>query len=158
TQDKATFTGKYYQMKDAPCDPKPVQRPHPPILIGGMGPKVVLPLVARHADIWNFFAPDDPAEVKAIIASFDALCQKVGRAAAEGWRPLASATSWSRCPRPTTWRCCAPSRRRSCRHCATGRRRGGRPYCAKHARAARASSPRDLPGGSSRRAEVPTSR
>src|SRR5213595_3217261 len=51
TQDKATFTGKYYQLKDAPCDRKPVQRPHPPILIGGMGPKVVLPLVARHADL-----------------------------------------------------------------------------------------------------------
>ena len=79
TQDKPTFTGKYYQLKDAPFDPKPVQRPHPPILIGGMGPKVVLPLVARHADIWNFFAPDDPAQVKEILASFDALCQKVGR-------------------------------------------------------------------------------
>jgi len=44
---------------------------------------VVLPLVARHADIWNFFAPDDPAQVKEIIASFDALCQKVGRDPAE---------------------------------------------------------------------------
>ncbi len=83
TQDKATFTGKYYQLKDAPCDPKPVQRPHPPILIGGMGPKVVLPLVARHADIWNFFAPDDPAQAKEIIASFDGLCRKVGRNPAE---------------------------------------------------------------------------
>jgi alkanesulfonate monooxygenase SsuD/methylene tetrahydromethanopterin reductase-like flavin-dependent oxidoreductase (luciferase family) len=79
TQDKATFTGKYYQLKDAPFDPKPVQRPHPPILIGGMGPKVVLPLVARHADIWNFHAPDDPAQAKEVIASFDALCQKVDR-------------------------------------------------------------------------------
>jgi len=83
TQDKATFAGKYYQLKDAPCDPKPVQRPHPPILIGGMGPKIVRPLVARHADIWNFFAPDDPAQVKEIITSFDALCQKVGRDPAE---------------------------------------------------------------------------
>ena len=83
TQDKATFTGKYYQLKDAPCDPKPVQRPHPPILIGGMGPKVVLPLVARHADIWNFFAPGDAAQAKEVIGSFDALCQKVGRDPAE---------------------------------------------------------------------------
>jgi F420-dependent oxidoreductase-like protein len=79
TQDKATFTGKYYQLKDAPFDPKPVQRPHPPILIGGMGPKVVLPLVARHADIWNFYAPDDPEQVKDVIASVDGLCRKVGR-------------------------------------------------------------------------------
>ena len=83
TQDKATFTGKYYQLKDAPFEPKPVQRPHPPILIGGMGPKVVLPLVARHADIWNFYAPDDPGQVKEIIAGVDALCQKVGRDPAE---------------------------------------------------------------------------
>jgi len=79
TQDQATFTGKYYQLKDAPFDPKPVQRPHPPILIGGMGPKVVLPLVARHADIWNFHAPEDPTQAKEVIAGLDALCQKVGR-------------------------------------------------------------------------------
>jgi F420-dependent oxidoreductase-like protein len=83
TQDKATFTGKYYQLKDAPCDPKPVQRPHPPILIGGMGPKVIRPLAARQADIWNFFAPDDPAQVKEILTGFDALCQKAGRDPAE---------------------------------------------------------------------------
>jgi F420-dependent oxidoreductase-like protein len=83
TQDRATFAGKYYQLKEAPLDPKPVQRPHPPILIGGMGPKVILPLVARHADIWNFFAPDDPARAKEIIDGFDALCAKVGRDPAE---------------------------------------------------------------------------
>src|SRR5262249_52978253 len=40
TQEKSTFTGKYYQLKDAPFAPKTVQKPHPPILIGGMGPKV----------------------------------------------------------------------------------------------------------------------
>src|SRR5207247_9722306 len=83
THGQPTFTGKSYQLKDAPFDPKPVQRPHPPILIGGMGPKVVLPLVARHADIWNFFASDDPAQTKEVIASFDALCRKVGREPAE---------------------------------------------------------------------------
>ena len=48
-----------------------------------MGPKVILPLVARHADIWNFFAPGDAAQAKEIIASFDALCRKVGRDPAE---------------------------------------------------------------------------
>src|SRR5262249_47882582 len=79
TQDKATFPGQDYQLKDEPWAQRPVQPPHPPILIGGMGPKVVLPLVARHADIWNFFAPDDPVQVKETIVSFDALCQKVGR-------------------------------------------------------------------------------
>lgn len=83
TQDRPTFGGKYYQLKDAPFEPRSVQRPHPPILIGGMGPKVVLPLVAKHADIWNLFAPDDPAEAKETIASFDALCEKLGRDPAE---------------------------------------------------------------------------
>ena len=66
TGDNVTFEGKSYTVRDVTLYPKPVQRPHPPILIGGMGPKVILPLVARHADIWNFFAPDDPAQAKEI--------------------------------------------------------------------------------------------
>src|SRR5437667_12772481 len=83
TQDRATFTGKYYQLKDAPFDPKPVQRPHPPILIGGMGPKGVLPLVARHADIWNVFATDDPAQANETNTPFHAHCHKLGRKPAQ---------------------------------------------------------------------------
>ena len=80
TQDKATYTGKYYQLKDAPFDPRPVQRPHPPLLIGGMGPKVLQPLAARHADIWHFFVKDgDPEEIKRVVTDFDALCRKAGR-------------------------------------------------------------------------------
>jgi F420-dependent oxidoreductase-like protein len=79
TEDKATFSGKYYQLKDAPFAPKPVQRPHPPILIGGMGPKVIQPLAARHADIWHFFPSGGVEEVKRLVDSFDVLCRKVGR-------------------------------------------------------------------------------
>src|SRR5262245_10616072 len=80
SQDKATYTGKYYQLKDAPFDPRPVQRPHPPLLIGGMGPKVLQPLAARHADIWHFFVKGgDPEEIKRVVTDFDALGQKVGR-------------------------------------------------------------------------------
>jgi len=79
-QEKSTFAGKHYELKDAPFEPKGVQRPHPPILIGGMGPKVIQPLAARHADIWHFFLKDgDPAQAKATIESFDAICRKVGR-------------------------------------------------------------------------------
>jgi F420-dependent oxidoreductase-like protein len=78
TQDKSNFSGKYYQLKDAPFAPKPLQKPYPPILIGGMGPKVIQPLVARHADIWNFFA-SDPQGIKQIGTKFDELCRKVGR-------------------------------------------------------------------------------
>lgn len=53
TQPSATFEGKYYAVREAVNNPKPIQQPHPPILIGGAGEKLLLPLVARHADIWN---------------------------------------------------------------------------------------------------------
>jgi F420-dependent oxidoreductase-like protein len=80
TQEKSTFTGKYYQLKDASFAPKSVQKPHPPILIGGMGPKRIQPLVARQADIWNFFVRDgDPQAAKRICTKFDEICRKVGR-------------------------------------------------------------------------------
>lgn len=83
TEDKTTFAGKYYQLQDAPFAPKCVQRPHPPILIGGMGPKVVQPLAARHADIWHFFPGDDPEAVQRMCDSFDGLCEKAGRKPSE---------------------------------------------------------------------------
>lgn len=80
TQQKSNFDGKYYQLKDALFEPKTVQKPHPPILIGGMGPKVIQPLVARQADIWHFFVRDgDPQETKRVCTNFDELCRKVGR-------------------------------------------------------------------------------
>lgn len=84
TQEKTTYEGKYYQIKDAPFEPKPLQKPYPPILIGGMGPKVVQPLVARHADIWHFFVRKGGAEAaKKIAVKFDTICKEVGRDPAE---------------------------------------------------------------------------
>jgi F420-dependent oxidoreductase-like protein len=80
TRDRTTFAGRYYQLADAPLEPKPVQRPHPPILVGGMGPKLVQPVAARHADIWHFFPKgESPEESRAIIRRFDELCRSLGR-------------------------------------------------------------------------------
>ena len=79
SQQKSTFDGKFYQLKDAPCEPKPVQK-HLPLLIGGVGPKLIQPLAARHADIWHFFpSNEDPREAKRMCERFDQLCQKMKR-------------------------------------------------------------------------------
>jgi len=52
TQDRTNFQGRYYQLSDAISNPKPLQKPHPPIWIGTRG-ESTLKLVARHADVWN---------------------------------------------------------------------------------------------------------
>jgi F420-dependent oxidoreductase-like protein len=79
TQERSSFSGRYYQLNDAPFEPKAVQRPHPPILVGGVGPKLIQPLAARYADIWNFFADPDLGKTKALCEQFDAICHQVGR-------------------------------------------------------------------------------
>lgn len=56
SEPRATFAGRYYQLKDAIAEPKPVQRPHPPIWIGSKGERM-LRLTARHADVWHSNAP-----------------------------------------------------------------------------------------------------
>jgi F420-dependent oxidoreductase-like protein len=79
TEQRSSFSGKYYQLKDAPFEPKAVQRPHPPILVGGIGPKLIQPLAARYADIWNFFADPDVGKTRALCEQFDGICRQVGR-------------------------------------------------------------------------------
>jgi alkanesulfonate monooxygenase SsuD/methylene tetrahydromethanopterin reductase-like flavin-dependent oxidoreductase (luciferase family) len=53
-RDATTFDGKHYRLSDARCEPKPLQKPHPPFVMGGSGEKKMLRIVARHADDWNF--------------------------------------------------------------------------------------------------------
>jgi len=59
TEEEASFKGKHYSVNKAVCLPKPIQKPHPPILIGGGGNKM-LRLIAKHADAWNsgFVSPE----------------------------------------------------------------------------------------------------
>ena len=77
TQPKTTFEGRYYSVKDAWCEPKPVRKPHPPILIGAAGEKMTLKVVARHADIWNTFG--SPAVFSNKIRALQEHCASVGR-------------------------------------------------------------------------------
>jgi F420-dependent oxidoreductase-like protein len=53
-QETTTFKGKYYELTRARCNPKPLQRPHPPICVGGSGEKRTLRTAARFAQHWNF--------------------------------------------------------------------------------------------------------
>ncbi len=55
TQPEVSFQGRYYQLDAAVSEPKPLQRPHPPITIGASGERVALRNVARHADHWNTY-------------------------------------------------------------------------------------------------------
>jgi len=53
TQPTVDFDGRYYQLSDARSEPKPVQRPYPPFVIGGGGEQLTLRVVAKHANVWN---------------------------------------------------------------------------------------------------------
>ena len=78
SEPTTTFEGKHYQLKDAIAEPKPVQRPHPPIWIGGSGPKRTLRLAAEYADVWNA-AGGEPAAVAESSAILDRHCADIGR-------------------------------------------------------------------------------
>jgi F420-dependent oxidoreductase-like protein len=54
TEPTVDFDGRYYQLRDARSEPKPVQKPYPPFVIGGSGEQLTLRVVAKHADIWNY--------------------------------------------------------------------------------------------------------
>jgi F420-dependent oxidoreductase-like protein len=78
TEKAPTFAGKYYQLKDAYCEPKPVQKPHPPFLIGGSGEQLTLRVVARYAAIWNF-AGGTVEDFQHKSAVLDQHCAAIGR-------------------------------------------------------------------------------
>jgi F420-dependent oxidoreductase-like protein len=78
TQEKTSFDGKHYKVIDAVCNPKPLQKPHIPIMIGGRGERDLLKIVAKHADMWNtMFA--NPAEMKRLIGVIERHGDTVGR-------------------------------------------------------------------------------
>jgi F420-dependent oxidoreductase-like protein len=82
SEERSVFEGRYYRLDGAIANPKPMQRPHPPIWIGGTGERKTLRVVAEHADAWN--APGgEPAEFARLSGVLDRHCGDVGRDPAE---------------------------------------------------------------------------
>jgi F420-dependent oxidoreductase-like protein len=77
TRDRTTFAGRYYRLEDAPLMPKPVQQPHPELMVGGGGEKVTLRIAAKHADHWNVWGGPETLARKGRI--LDEHCAAVGR-------------------------------------------------------------------------------
>jgi alkanesulfonate monooxygenase SsuD/methylene tetrahydromethanopterin reductase-like flavin-dependent oxidoreductase (luciferase family) len=80
-----TFAGRYYQLQDAWCDPRPFQKPYPPFVIGGTGEQT-LRVVARYADVWDW-SVDSPEEYQHKSSLLDAYCATIGRDPATIDRP-----------------------------------------------------------------------
>lgn len=78
TSPTTTFSGNHYRLSDALCEPKPLQQPRPPILIGGKGERRTARVVARWADQWNlgFARPED---VPRKLAALSGHCAEAGR-------------------------------------------------------------------------------
>jgi len=74
-----SFEGKYYHLKDAPYAPPNVQRPRPPIVIGGQGKDWIIPLVARYADGWNAVTGVTPDGIRERRAIIEKECARIGR-------------------------------------------------------------------------------
>jgi F420-dependent oxidoreductase-like protein len=73
----ASFNGKYYQIHDAYCNPKPIQKPSPPILVGGSGERKTLKIVAKYADACNLFGSAETLKRKLDVLKEH--CKSVGR-------------------------------------------------------------------------------
>jgi F420-dependent oxidoreductase-like protein len=73
----ATFNGKYYHINSAYCNPKPIQKPSPPIMIGGSGERFTLKIIAKYADACNLFGSTET--VKRKLSILREHCKSVGR-------------------------------------------------------------------------------
>lgn len=77
--DNGPFQGKHYQLEETLCVPQPVARPYPPLLIGGMGEKKTLRLVAQYAQACNLFAFVGPRVLSRKLQVLREHCQDLGR-------------------------------------------------------------------------------
>ena len=77
TGDVVSYEGRHFCLTEARAWPIPVQRPHPPIWIGGSGLRRTLPLAARYADVWHSYG--SPDELRGLSVRVDRLAEDVGR-------------------------------------------------------------------------------
>ena len=75
--ERVSYDGRRVSLQDAQMRPVPVQRPHPPIWIGGTGPTRTLPLVGRYADVWHAWG--SPSSLAQANARIDELAAQAGR-------------------------------------------------------------------------------
>jgi alkanesulfonate monooxygenase SsuD/methylene tetrahydromethanopterin reductase-like flavin-dependent oxidoreductase (luciferase family) len=81
TEEKATFKGKYYRLSEAVNNPKPIQKPNPPLWVGAEQEKMIR-FAARYADVWNFTADLNPhplADYEERIRTLENECDLIGR-------------------------------------------------------------------------------
>lgn len=78
TEPVANFAGEYYQLTEALCEPKPIQSPRPPFVIGGRGERRLLPAVARWADHYNY-PGEDPIDFRYRLEVLHGHCVDIGR-------------------------------------------------------------------------------
>jgi len=126
SNDITDFDGEYYQLTDAHNEPKGPQRPHPPILIGGVGEKRTLRAVARHAQIWDCsLAKTDELPHKREVLR--AHCKNAGRdpeeillSSTSAWSPAGRKTCRARSTRSSSrgsgWRSCTSRRKSALRY------------------------------------------
>jgi alkanesulfonate monooxygenase SsuD/methylene tetrahydromethanopterin reductase-like flavin-dependent oxidoreductase (luciferase family) len=77
-EPEINFEGRHYRLVDAISNPKPVQRPHPPLWVGGRGVKKLLRVAAEEADVWNTTSRDFDEEVQ-LSKVLDRHCEDIGR-------------------------------------------------------------------------------
>jgi alkanesulfonate monooxygenase SsuD/methylene tetrahydromethanopterin reductase-like flavin-dependent oxidoreductase (luciferase family) len=79
TEDHPTFQGRYYSIRDATGNPRPVTAPHPPIIIGGTG-RGLMEMAAKHASVFNLELPvGDIETARAKLAILEKACDRLGR-------------------------------------------------------------------------------
>jgi alkanesulfonate monooxygenase SsuD/methylene tetrahydromethanopterin reductase-like flavin-dependent oxidoreductase (luciferase family) len=79
TQDKANFQGKHYSLTDAICEPKPLQKPYPPITVGGSGELLMQKVTAPYANRFDWGFLPSIEEYKSKLEFLDKQCAKIGR-------------------------------------------------------------------------------